>query len=133
MDGRVVVSVVVPFLVCLLLGVPSLLLAQRRNRELVARAPGTLTYGWGYFLGYSGILTGLGLALALPVAAAAGFYRGWLPLLAAYGLALAAASYGVLTRRRWGWLVHIPLSLNMGLWAFNSVYFSNRWREMPWR
>lgn len=45
MDGRVVVSVVVPFLVCLLLGVPSLLLAQRRNRELVARAPGTLTYG----------------------------------------------------------------------------------------
>ena len=64
---------------------------------------------------------------------AAGFYRAWMPFAIAYGLTLAVASYGVLTRRRWGWLMHIPLSLNMGMWAFNSVYVSNRWREFPWR
>jgi len=136
MDVRVVLSVMVPFVLFLLCVVPSVLLAQRRNAELVARSPELLTYGWGYFLGYSGIGGGLFVAiagLALMVAGYPGIYSDWLPYLALYGIALAIASYGVLTRRRWGWLAHIPLSMNLGMWAFNSVYVSNRWREFPWR
>lgn len=118
-NGMVVLMVVVPFLLAAACFGPSYLLALRRNRQLAVSAPETLTYTWGYFLGYSGIGTGLFIVLAGPVMI--------------YGVGLVIASYGVLTRTRWGWLVHIPLSLNMGLWAFNSVYFSNRWRELPWR
>lgn len=58
-----------------------------------------------------------------------GLYREWIPWVQAHAVAFGIASYGVLLRRKWGWVLQIPLSLNMGLWAFNSVYVSNRWRE----
>ncbi|MCC7258665.1 MAG: hypothetical protein IT486_09855 [Gammaproteobacteria bacterium] len=132
MNSMVVLSVVVPFLLAAALFGPSYVLALKRNRQLGTDAPETQTYTWGYFLGYSGIGTGLFMVLAGMVLIAAGLYTGWAWIGILYGVGLAIASYGVLTRRRWGWLVHIPLSLNMGLWAFNSVYFSNRWRELPW-
>lgn len=132
-NGMVVLMVVVPFLLAAACFGPSYLLALRRNRQLAVSAPETLTYTWGYFLGYSGIGTGLFIVLAGPVMMVTGFYGDWAWPVMIYGVGLVIASYGVLTRTRWGWLVHIPLSLNMGLWAFNSVYFSNRWRELPWR
>ena len=132
-NGMVVLMVVVPFLLAAACFGPSYLLALKRNRELAASAPETLTYTWGYFLGYSGIGSGLFIVLAGLVLIVVGRYVAWSWLAVLYGVGLAIASYGVLTRTRWGWLVHIPLSLNMGLWAFNSVYFSNRWRELPWR
>lgn len=111
----------------------SLWLAWNKDNQLAERFPGMNSYTWGYFLGYSGIITALMAVAAAGTMIAAGMYRAWLPAAVAYAVATGIASYGVLTRRRWGWVLHIPLSLNMGLWAFNSVYASNRWREFPWR
>jgi hypothetical protein len=133
MNYFVILSVVVPFVGFIGCAGTSLLLALRKDAQLCARSPDTLSYKWGYFLGYSGIITAA-LAIAAGTALiAAGFYRSWVPIVMAYALGLGIASYGVLMRRKWGWLLHIPLSLNMGLWAFNSVYVNNRWREFPWR
>jgi hypothetical protein len=126
----VALSVGVPFILILLCGAVSLTLAQRRNARLCKRAPGVLPYTWGYFLGYSGIIGGLLVGATAGLLIMAGIYRDWFPLVLAYVAVIGIASYGVLTRRRWGWLFHIPLSLNPGLWAFNSVYASNRWREL---
>ena len=122
-------SVAVPFVLFILCGAVSLLLAKRKNDQLYARAPEMMPYTWGYFLGYSGIIGGILVGTAAGALVMAGIYRDWFPLVLAYVAVIGIASYGVLTRKRWGWLFHIPLSLNPGLWAFNSVYVSNRWRE----
>ena len=133
MNEFVVVSVVAPFILFVLGTGTSLMLALRKDAQLSARSPDTLSYKWGYFLGYSGIITAIVVSATGAVMIRAGIYRGWFLLAIAWAVALGIASYGVLTRRKWGWLLHIPLSLNMGLWAFNSVYVNNRWREFPWR
>jgi hypothetical protein len=125
----VMASVAVPAILLFLCGAASLLLAKRKNDQLFERAPELLPYTWGYFLGYSGIIVGILVGVTAGVLTRAGLYRDWFPPVLAYVLLIGIASYGVLTRRRWGWLFHIPLSLNPGLWAFNSVYVSNRWRE----
>jgi hypothetical protein len=126
----VVVSVVVPFVLFILCGAVSLILARRKNDQLFERAPEMMPYTWGYFLGYSGIIGGILVGATAGMLIMAGLYQDWFPLMLAYVAVIAIASYGVLTRKRWGWLFHIPLSLNPGLWAFNSVYASNRWREL---
>jgi hypothetical protein len=129
----VIASVVVPFVLFLICGVTSLKLAQRKNAQLFERSPDAMPYGWGYFLGYSGIIGSVLVSVTGVVMMVAGVYRDWFLIVLAYVVVLGIASYGVLRRRRWGWLFHIPLSLNPGLWAFNSVYVRNRWREFPWR
>jgi len=125
----IVISVVLPFIVFVVGTAASLLLAQRKNNELAEQSPDVLPYIWGYFLGYSGIIVAVLASVAGVALLLGGYYRDWLPIIIAYAVASGIASYGVLLRRKWGWLLHIPLSLNMGLWAFNSVYVHNRWRE----
>ncbi|MCC7329381.1 MAG: hypothetical protein IT484_04405 [Gammaproteobacteria bacterium] len=133
MDVFIAASVVVPFILLVLWFLTSLLLAQRKDAELNGRQPDTLSYKWGYFLGYSGVIGALGIGLAAVAMLSIGSWRGWLLAIIAYAVLFGIASYGVLMRRRWGWLCHIPLSLNPGLWAFNSVYASNRWQELARR
>jgi len=132
MDNVIVISVVVPFILFSLCVGISVLLAQKKDAQLSARLPDTLSYKWGFFLGYSGIITAVIATAAGLIVMASGIWKDWFPIAIAYAVATGIASYGVLARRRWGWLLHIPLSLNMGLWAFNSVYVHNRWREFPW-
>lgn len=127
------VSVVVPFVLFILCVTTSLMLAQRKNAQLYERSPDAMPYTWGYFLGYSGVIGGVLVGVTGVVMTVAGLYRDWFLIVLAYAVVLGIASYGVLMRRRWGWLFHIPLSLNPGLWAFNSIYVHNRWREFPWR
>jgi hypothetical protein len=129
--ATIVAIVVIPFLLLLLCTAVSALLAQRKDAELNVQAPETLSYKWGYFLGYYGILFGILVALSGLVLIYFGLYRDWFAYVLLYLLLFGVASYGVLIRRRWGWVFQIPLSLNPGLWAVNSVYLSNRWREMP--
>lgn len=131
MNAEIALMVVVPVLLFAFCTAASALLAQRRDARLSERSPDTLSYKWGYFLGYYGIIFGVVVTLVGLVMTAAGSYRDWFPIVLAYLVIFAIASYGVLIRRRWGWLFQIPLSLNPGLWAFNSVYLSNRWRELP--
>lgn len=133
MNSFVILSVVVPFVLFILGAGASLMLALRKDAQLSERSPDTLSYKWGYFLGYSGVISAALVSATVVLIIVAGHYLDWLPILLAYAVALGIASYGVLTRRRWGWVLHIPLSLNMGLWAFNSVYVHNRWQEFPWR
>lgn len=130
MNGLIAVSVVVPFVFLVLWFLASLWLAHRKDAELNRRLPDTLSYKWGYFLGYSGVIGAVGLAVSAVGVLLAGVGDGWSLAVLAWALLFGVASYGVLQRRRWGWLFHIPLSLNPGLWAFNSVYASNRWREL---
>jgi hypothetical protein len=130
MEGSVVVIVVLPVLLFAVCTAASLLLAQKRDARLNEIAPGTLSYKWGYFLGYYGIIFGGAVTLVGVVMTATGAYRDWFPVAFLYLVVFAIASYGVLNRRKWGWVFQIPLTLNMGLWAFNAVYLSNRWREL---
>jgi hypothetical protein len=129
MDTLVMASVVAPFVLLFAWVATSLRLARRKNAELFASAPAAMPYTWGFFLGYSGLIGTVVLVAAATAMGVTGRFAGWAPVVFVYALASGAASYGVLTRRRWGWLAHIPLSLNPGLWAFNSVYVHNRWRE----
>lgn len=130
MDSFIVFSVVVPLVLFVFCVATSLLLAQRRDAELNASLPDSLSYKWGFFLGYYGMLFCAIVVAAEAVMSIAGVYYDWYPVVAAWAVAFAIASYGVLMRRRWGWVFQIPLSLNMGLWAFNSIYLHNRWREL---
>lgn len=132
MDELVIVSVVIPFVLFVLCVAVSALLAQRSNSQLYERTPDAMPYTWGFFLGYSGIIGGVFAGVTGLVLSIAGLYQEWFPVALAYLVGLGIASYGVLTRRKWGWVFHIPLSLNPGLWAFNSIYVHNRWREFPW-
>lgn len=129
LDSFVVLVVVAPVLLFALCVGTSALLAQKRDAQLNERAPETLSYKWGYFQGYYGIIGGVVVIAVGAVLMSYGLYREWIPWVQAHALAFGIASYGVLLRRKWGWVLQIPLSLNMGLWAFNSVYVSNRWRE----
>lgn len=132
MNGFIVLGVVLPFALFIFCCTASLKLAVRKDNQLRERLPDMLPYTWGYFLGYSGLIGGLIMILTGVALTVAGFYRDWFPIALVYVVTLGIASYGVLIRRRWGWFFHIPLSLNPGLWAFNSVYAHNRWRELPW-
>lgn len=123
-------SVVVFFLLLLFCFTVSGLLARKKDNQLNQQAPDSQTYQWGYFLGYYGIVFALVTIASGVVLKATGFYRDWFPFVLVYLVIYAVASYGVLNRRKWGWLLQIPLTLNPGLWALNSVYFSNRWREL---
>ena len=130
MDDSILAGVVVPFVVATIGFAICLAFSQKKDAQLSVRSPGTMSYKWGYFLGYSGLMTavaGVIGGLAMP---RIGFYPAWAPFVVIYAVAFGIASYGVLMRRRWGWIFHIPLSMNMGLWAFNSVYFFNRWKEL---
>lgn len=131
MNSLVALSVSVPFVIFVAWIGLSLFLANRRNNRLCEQAPGALPYTWGYFLGYSGIFFAILVCACVTVVAVifAGLYRDWLLIVLAYAVLFGIASYGVLTRKRWGWMFQIPLSLNPGFWAFNSVYASNRWQE----
>lgn len=133
MNGSIAISVVVPFVLLVLWFLVSLKLAHRKDAELNQLLPETLSYKWGYFLGYSGVIGAAGIAVTAAAVLVAGLGGGWLLAVLAYALLFGLASYGVLMRRKWGWLFHIPLSLNPGLWAFNSVYASNRWQELARR
>ena len=130
MDDSIVAGVVVPFLVAGVCGAVCLFFSQKKDAQLSMRAPGNLSYKWGYFLGYSGLMTAVAGVIGGLVMPRIGFYPSWAPFVIVYSVAFGMASYGVLMRRRWGWIFHIPLSMNMGLWAFNSVYFFNRWKEL---
>ncbi len=130
MDDSIVAGVALPFLVAVVCGAVCLIFSQKKDAQLSARAPGTLSYKWGYFLGYSGLMTAVAGVIGGVVMTRIGFYPGWAPFVVVYAVVFGVASYGVLMRRRWGWIFHIPLSMNMGLWAFNSVYFFNRWKEL---
>lgn len=130
MNGSIAISVVVPFVLLVLWFLASLWLAHRKDAELNQRLPETLSYKWGYFLGYSGVIGAAGITVGATAVLLAGLGGDWPLAVLAYALLFGLASYGVLMRRKWGWLFHIPLSLNPGLWAFNSVYASNRWREL---
>lgn len=129
MDDILAFGVIGAFLVVVALAGISLLLARRKDLQLGERAPATLPYRWGYFLGYSGLITAVLVAIGGAMLTVFDVYAHFTPVLIVYAVLFGIASYGVLRRRRWGWLAHIPLSLNPGLWAFNSIYFSNRWRE----
>lgn len=129
MNNLVAVSVIVPFLIFVFCVISSALLAQKKDSLLDQRLPDSLSYKWGYFLGYYGIIAGVLVGVTATVMIWAGFYPVLFLLVLAHAVAFGIASYGVLNRRKWGWMLHIPLSLNPGLWAFNSVYVSNRWRE----
>ncbi|MEO8443789.1 MAG: hypothetical protein ABI567_02155 [Gammaproteobacteria bacterium] len=133
MSTIVIVSVVAPFVLFILCVSSSLMLARQKNAQLFERSPASMPYTWGFFLGYSGIIGGILASATVGVMTVAGLYQDWFPAVLAYSLAMGVASYGVLRRQKWGWLFHIPLTLNPGLWAFNSVYVHNRWREFPWR
>ncbi|MEZ5565710.1 MAG: hypothetical protein R3F24_09430 [Gammaproteobacteria bacterium] len=126
----VILSVVIPFVLFIVCVMASLMLARRKNTQMVENSPGTLPYTWGFFLGYSGIIGGIFIAAAVGIVVLAGYYQDWFLILLTYAIGLGVASYGVLLRYRWGWLIHIPLTLNPGMWAFNSVYIHNRWREI---
>lgn len=130
-DFTIASIVLVPVLLFAVCTTISALLAQRRDAWLKTRAPETLSYKWGYFLGYYGITFGITVIAAGATVISVGIYRDWFPVALVYAVVFGIASYGVLKRRKWGWLFQIPLSLNPGLWAFNSVYLSNRWRELP--
>lgn len=122
--------VVVGFVLLVICCTASGLIARKEDDKLNERSPDSLTYQWGYFLGYYGIIFAamcIGTGVVLMVR---GFYHEWFPILLGYLVVYAIASYGVIARRRWGWMLQIPLTLNPGLWALNSVYFSNRWREL---
>ncbi len=130
MDDLIVAGVAVPFIVAVVCIAVCLVFAQKRDAQLSVRLPGTMSYKWGYFLGYSGLMTAVAGIVGGIVMTRIDFYPAWGPYVVVYAAAFGVASYGVLTRRRWGWIFHIPLSMNMGLWAFNSVYFFNRWQEL---
>ena len=130
MDDLIVAGVAVPFIVAVACIVVCLIFSQKRDAQLSVRSPGTMSYKWGYFLGYSGLMTAVAGIVGGVVMTRIDFYPAWAPFVMVYAVAFGVASYGVLTRRRWGWIFHIPLSMNMGLWAFNSVYFFNRWKEL---
>ncbi len=130
MDDLIVAGVVVPFVVAVVCIGICLAFSQKKDAQLSARSPGTMSYKWGYFLGYSGLMTAVAGIIGGIAMTRIGFYPAWAPFVMVYSAVFGVASYGVLTRRRWGWIFHIPLSMNMGLWAFNSVYFFNRWKEL---
>jgi hypothetical protein len=130
MNASIVAIVVVPVLLFVLCATASVLLARKKDARLDERAPGTLSYKWGYFLGYYGIIFGAVVTVLGVAMMATGIYYDWFAIVLAYLLVFGIASYGVLNRRKWGWIFQIPLTLNMGLWAFNAVYLSNRWREL---
>lgn len=130
MDDLIVAGVAVPFIVAVVCIAVCLVFAQKSDAQLSVRLPGTMSYKWGYFLGYSGLMTAVAGIVGGIVMTRIDFYPAWGPYVMVYAVAFGVASYGVLTRRRWGWIFHIPLSMNMGLWAFNSVYFFNRWKEL---
>mgnify|MGYP003477928294 CR=1 FL=1 len=67
MNILVMASVAVPAILLFLCGAASLLLAKRKNDQLVEQAPEVLPYTWGYFLGYSGILGGILVAVTAGV------------------------------------------------------------------
>lgn len=128
-NTSIALIVFIPFVLFIICGGASLWLARRENERLYERSPGVLSYAWGYFLGYSGVIGTAFVSLTVVGLIIAGLYRAWFPVALVYLVLLGIASYGVLTRRKWGWVFHIPLCLNPGLWAFNCVYLQNRWRE----
>ena len=130
MDDLIVAGVAVPFIVAVVCIAVCLVFAQKSDAQLSVRLPGTMSYKWGYFLGYSGLMTAVAGIVGGIVMTRIDFYPAWGPYVMVYAVAFGVASYGVLTRRRWGWIFHIPLSMNMGPWASNSVYFFNRWKEL---
>ena len=55
MDDLIVAGVAVPFVVAVVCIAVCLVFSQKKDAQLSARSPGTMSYKWGYFLGYSGL------------------------------------------------------------------------------
>jgi hypothetical protein len=63
-----------PFLVAVVCGAVCLIFSQKKDAQLSARAPGTLSYKWGYFLGYSGLMTAVAGVIGGLMMPRIGFY-----------------------------------------------------------
>lgn len=91
--------------------------------------PDKMPFKWGYFQSICCILGFIIAALAL-----IGLFEnendGTLQFLCAIGIAYGITGIFMLRRNRWWWIIGILLCLNPVLWIANSIYLSNRWREM---
>lgn len=118
--------------ICIICSLAALSLAFDHADALKKKEPNLKPYTWGYFVGWSGVLTGGALALVFAygvtqsrrdVAAAYMFFSLWAALAAIF-------SYLIVRRSKLGWIVGTLLSLNILFWIINAVYVTRRWSEL---
>lgn len=123
------IATIVLLAVCLVVGVPTALVLEKRR---AAANPEARTYAWGYYGGVCGLIAGsvglLIIAAGLLAASdeSANTIGTGVLLVAAYGV----PGYFVIKRKRWAWIVHTLCTLNPILWLIDGIYGKNRWHEM---
>jgi S1-C subfamily serine protease len=104
--------------------------SARRNR-----APATLPYTWGYFVGYSSVILGLLITIAAtmgmanrPAQSTEETQGATLALL--WGAALTTSGVGIVSRRSWAWVLRICIWPNIISLIINILYYRKRKAEL---
>lgn len=116
-------------IVCLAISIPA---AFIMNASLHKKHPKLKPYAWGYFIGWTGMLSGSAFSI-LHFAAASETYGSRSDIFEVLGvlsLVTAIAHFFIIKRNKWAWVIGIILQVNPILWIINSIYLKNRWDEM---
>ena len=121
------------FLVAIVVYIISWFGADSLEKDRKKISPNSNPYAWGYFTGLVSCIGGSLWTVSLVIYIftvkdtseqmyAAGF--------SVYFITRFIAGWHIIERKRWAWLVTIPLLLNPIYMLANSIYLSNRWAEM---
>ncbi|MEM7401236.1 MAG: hypothetical protein AAF304_04720 [Pseudomonadota bacterium] len=103
--------------------------------------PDLQAYKWGFFQGWTGMLIGGSFAVIVlfnplllfsdPQLNQDEGFRLFISIfIFLWSGLIAFASYFVIKRKRWGWIVATIFSFNPVLWVINGIYLKNRWKEL---
>jgi len=125
------------YLIIATAAIVSIFIAIRMGDKFDDEHPDLEPYKWGFFQGWTGLLTGAAfgvLVLINPLLLFTdpqltqdeGFKLFITIIMFIWCILIATASYFVIKRKRWGWLVATIFSLNPVLWIINGIYLKNR-------
>ncbi len=106
--------------VIVLIAIP---IAFIHDKKLHEEQPSVRPYKWGYYIGYAGLI-GSVLFIFLVV-----LFSAALALFLVLSIPQAIASYYIIRRKKWAWVLGTILTLNPILWIAHIFYGRNRWGE----
>ncbi len=80
-------------------------------------------YKWGYYIGYAGLIGSVLFTFFVVLFSTA------LALFLVLSIPQAIASYYIIRRKKWAWVLGTILTLNPILWIAHTFYGRNHWGE----
>lgn len=108
--------------------IPSLILAKMTKGIMKRKHPECISFTWGYYLGYQGILTGFAMTIYFIDYMVNTYYSGFFDILTLviFNILYIAINIRVLRRNRLAFIINTIFTFNPVIWIYNYIYIKDR-------